>query len=104
MAMSLTIRYLKSRPAGKVTFRLPAAAAPDAASAHLVGEFNDWSETATPMQRLKNGSFKAVVELECGRSFRFRYLIDGDRWENDWEAHAYRPHPFGDGDNSEVQL
>jgi 1,4-alpha-glucan branching enzyme len=102
--MSLKIQYLKTRPVGKVTFRLPAAAAPDAASAHLVGEFNDWNEKATPMTRLKDGSFKAVLDLECGNSFSFRYLIDGNRWENDWEAHAYRPHPFGDGDNSVVEL
>ncbi len=102
--MSLKIQYLKSRPVGKVTFRLPGEAAPASKAVHLVGDFNDWSETATPMQQLKDGSYKTVVELEKDHSYRFRYLIDGDRWENDWEAHAYKPHPYGDGDDSVVDV
>ena len=102
--MSLKIQYLKSRPVGKVTFRLPADAAPEAATVHLVGEFNEWNESATPMTQLKDGSFKTVVELDRDRSYGFRYLIDGERWENDWDAHSYRPHPFGDGDNGVVDV
>ncbi len=102
--MSLNIQYLKSRPTAKVTFRLPAEAAPEAKSVHLVGEFNGWKRKATPMKQLKDGSFKAVVEVECERSYHFRYLIDGKVWTNDWDAHRYEPHPFGDGDNSVVDV
>jgi len=102
--MSVTVKYLKSKPVAKATFRLPAAAAPEAERVNLVGDFNAWSEKKTPMQRLKDGTFKAVLDLEAGRTYRFRYLIDGKRWENDWEAPRYEPHPFGDGDNSVVDL
>lgn len=102
--MSLEIRYLKSRPVGKVTFRLPAAAAPDAENVHLVGEFNDWNRKSCRMARLKDGSYKATLDLEVGRSYRYRYLINGETWENDWAAHHYEPSPMGDADDSVVDV
>jgi hemerythrin superfamily protein len=82
------------------TFRL----APDvvAGSVCVVGEFNDWSHTATPMDRDEEG-FVARVALRTGRAYRFRYLIDGERWENDWAADAYVPNEFG-GDDSVIDL
>ncbi|MBC8426018.1 isoamylase early set domain-containing protein [bacterium] len=102
--MSLNIRYLKSRPIGKVTFRLPGEAAPEAASVHLVGEFNGWNESATPMERLRDGSYKATLDLACGHTYRFRYLIDGETWENDWEAHRYEPTPIAGVEDSVVEV
>jgi 1,4-alpha-glucan branching enzyme len=102
--MSLEIRYLKSRPVCKVTFRLPAEAAPDAKTVHLVGEFNGWSTKKCPMTRLKDGAFKIALDLETGRAYRFRYLIDGKNWENDWEAHRYEPDPVVGVDNSVVEI
>ena len=49
------------------------------------------------MKRLANGSFKAVVKLAPGR-YRYRFLLDGERWENDWEAEGYVRNPFGTDD------
>jgi 1,4-alpha-glucan branching enzyme len=83
----------------KVTFEMPAQAGVNAA--HLCGEFNDWSSTATPMTRRKDGSFRVTVGLDPGRRYRFRYLIDGERWENDWAADDYVANDFG-GDDSVV--
>ncbi len=92
-------QYLKSRPVAKVTFRLPHEAAPEAHSVSLVGDFNSWHIDATPMKRLRDGSFTAVVELESGHEYRFRYLIEGSRWENDWRADRYAPNAFGSEDS-----
>jgi hypothetical protein len=36
-----------------------------------------------------------LVELESGKEYQFRYLINGETWENDFEADAYAPTPFG---------
>jgi 1,4-alpha-glucan branching enzyme len=83
-----------------VTFRLPHAAAD--AKVCVVGEFNDWSETADPMEHDGEG-FVAHISLAPGRTYRFRYLLDGVRWENDWEADAYVPNEFG-GDDSVLDL
>jgi 1,4-alpha-glucan branching enzyme len=68
----------------------------------VVGDFNDWSPTATPMQRSDDG-FVAEVLLHSGRTYRFRYLVDGERWENDWAADSYTPNEFG-GDDSVLDL
>jgi 1,4-alpha-glucan branching enzyme len=96
-------RYLKSRPVCKVTFTLPREAAPDAKTVTIVGDFNNWDHKATPMKRLKNGNFTVTFELERHREYQYRYLIDNNRWENDWKADRYEPNPYG-GDNSIVVL
>ena len=100
--MSLKKQYLKTRAVSKVTFRVPAEAAPEAASVSLVGEFNDWDPEATPMTRLKNGEFKVTMSLDIGREYRFRYLIDDETWENDWDADRYEASGFPDVENSVV--
>ncbi|RMG77178.1 MAG: glycoside hydrolase [Bacteroidetes bacterium] len=93
--MSLTKKYLKSKPVCKVTFSLPKVAAADAREVRLVGDFNDWNwEKGVKMKAQKN-EFKATVDLETGRKYQFRYCIDGEKWENDWSAEAYCPTPFG---------
>jgi 1,4-alpha-glucan branching enzyme len=94
--------YLKSRPACKVTFRLPKSAAGPAKRVHLVGDFNDWAPDATPLAKQKDGSFAATLELPVGRAYCFRYLVDGSRWENDWGADRYEPCGVGNDDNSVV--
>jgi 1,4-alpha-glucan branching enzyme len=83
-----------------VTFRLPAYVA--AADAFVVGDFNDWSPTATPMRRDESG-WCADVTLSLGRCYRFRYLLDGARWVNDWDADEYRANEYG-GEDSVVDL
>jgi 1,4-alpha-glucan branching enzyme len=55
------------------------------------------------MKMLKNGSFSLTVALDSGRSYRFRYLLDDGRWENDWEADAYAPNKF-DSEDSIVEV
>jgi len=91
--------YLKSRPTCKVTFRLPGDGVLAAESVTVAGEFNNWDIRATPMKRQKNGDFIVVLELERGREYRFRYCIDGDRWENDRHADRYKPNPYGGHDS-----
>jgi 1,4-alpha-glucan branching enzyme len=94
-------QYLKSRSVCRVTFMLPNAAALDSQQVALVGDFNNWSVKATPMKRIKNGGYSVNLDLEPGRGYRFRYFIDGCRWENDWNADRYEQNPYG-GDDSIV--
>lgn len=81
----------------QVTFELPADVR--ANEAHLCGEFNEWSPTATPMERQSDGGFATTVTLETGRRYRFRYLLDDEQWENDWAADDYVPNGFGSDDS-----
>jgi 1,4-alpha-glucan branching enzyme len=91
-------KFLKSKPVCKVTFYLPDSIEGD--TVYLVGDFNEWNEAETPMQQLKDGRYKVTLDLESGKEYQFRYLVDGE-WHNDWEADRYAPNPFS-GDNSVV--
>jgi hypothetical protein len=51
------------------------------------------------MKKMKNGSFTITLDLEPGREYQFRYLIDDVVWENDWNADKYTKSPYGDSDN-----
>ena len=84
-----------------ITFELPESCG--ARSATLCGDFNDWSAHAHPMTRLDDGGFRITLPLAAGRRWRFRYLLDGHRWENDWAADAYEPNAYG-GQDSVVDL
>ncbi len=100
--MSVKKRYLKSKPISKVTFCLPPELAKIANTAAVVGEFNNWDHDATPMTRLKSGDFKVTVDLEMGREYQYRFLLDGQHWENDFQADRYSPSGFEDAENSVV--
>ena len=100
--MSLKKQYLKSRPVCKVTFRLPAEAAQNAQSVHIVGEFNDWKAGAIPLKKLRDGTFTITLDLAPQHEYQFRYLINENTWENDWNADKYVPSPFGTAENSVV--
>ena len=39
--------------------------------------------------------FRTVVDLRASRRWRFRYVLDGERWENDWAADDYLPNSHG---------
>ncbi len=92
-------QYLKTKPICRVTFRLPKEGALSAETVTVAGEFNNWDEKATPMKLQKNGDFMVVLELGIGKEYRFRYCIDGGKWENDWCADKYEPNPFGGYDS-----
>ena len=100
--MSLKKKPLKSKPVCKVTFTLDKEQARDAATVHLVGEFNDWDIQAAPLRRQKDGSFTVTLDLDTGREYQFRYLINGEIWISDPEADKYAFSPFGDCENSVV--
>jgi 1,4-alpha-glucan branching enzyme len=82
----------------RVTFELPL---PDVAGrVNLVGEFNDWDESATRMCCAESPlCWRVTLELEAGRRYRFRYLVDGDEWLNDWYADDFAENPYGSYDS-----
>lgn len=80
-----------------ITFILPAEV--HAGTVALCGEFNNWSAEDTQLERGSDGSWRTIVALEPGRSYRYRYLLDGQRWENDRQAERYEPNAFGSTDS-----
>jgi len=99
--MGLQKRFDKKKPVCKVTFSLPAEAVNGAQKVMLLGDFNNWRPEEAIVLKAKNGAYTATVELEQGREYQFKYLIDNGIWENDWAADKYVPGPFG-AENSVV--
>ena len=82
----------------KTTFQI---SLPEADSVTLVGDFNGWSDTATPMKKTRTGVWKADLKLDEGE-YQFRYLVNENEWRNDEDAPAV-PNIFG-SENSVVSV
>ena len=103
--MGLKKKYLKSKPVCKVTFNLPKAEVKDAKKVSLVGEFNDWkAKKGDAMRKLKNGTFTHTMDLEVGKSYQYRYLVDGEQWINDPQADAYVSNGISQEQNCIVEV
>ena len=98
--MAIKKQFLKSKPVCKVTFTVPAE---EAKSVAVVGSFNEWNQKATPLKKLKNGSFKGTVDLDSGSSYEFRYLVDGE-YVNEQEADSLVWNDFAGAENSVLSL
>ena len=97
--MSIKKEYLNDYRKFRVTFILPRRIGKNAEKAQVVGEFNRWTHSATPMKKLKNGTFVAIIELPIYKEYQFRYLLDNKVWMNDSDADRFVPTPFGDSEN-----
>jgi 1,4-alpha-glucan branching enzyme len=102
--MSIRKQYFKSKSVCKVTFRIPEELGNSAKTAHIVGEFNNWNFFSTPMKKLKNGAFTTTLDLERGKEYQFRYLLDKNIWENDGDADKSVSTPYGDSVNSVIVI
>lgn len=89
--------YSKIGDSVKVVFELPSDV--EGKTVYLVGDFNDWK----PVQQMERAGecWHCAIELEPGREYQFRYLVDGETWLNDPAADKYVPNPFG-SENSVV--
>jgi 1,4-alpha-glucan branching enzyme len=56
--------------------------APRAGHVSLVGDFNDWDQSATPMTRSSDGSWTVSLPIEPGRHV-YAFVLDGTRWMPD---------------------
>jgi|RhiMetdeSRZDD1v2_1073273.scaffolds.fasta_scaffold2304805_2 1,4-alpha-glucan branching enzyme len=91
-------KFLKTKC--KVTFELPEGIE-GADEVYLVGDFNNWDEQATKMEKKRGNHFSITLDLEPEREYQYRFLVNGKDWHNDWDADKYVPNPFS-GDNSVI--
>ena len=69
--------------------------APAATEVSLVGDFNDWSAAATPMELVAdNRVWSVTIPLNAGR-YRYAFLVNGDTWLSDPSAPPMRDDEFG---------
>lgn len=84
----------------KVTFSLPPEI--EAEVIALCGEFNDWSSDDVKLARDPQGRWRTTISLEPGRSYRYRYLLDGCRWENNGTLTTTSPTPMAETTRSSL--
>ncbi len=99
--MSFKKQLLKTKDVCKATFTLTQNEVKNADTVHIVGEFNDWNKTASPLTKFKNGNFKITINLEKGKEYQFKYIVDGNNWINDNKADSYVSNNFS-GENSVI--
>ncbi|MBE2280079.1 MAG: isoamylase early set domain-containing protein [Ignavibacteriaceae bacterium] len=103
--MSIKKQYIKNSNVCKVTFRIPKEEGKAYKAASVVGDFNNWDAAKGEMSKLKkDGSFSAMLELESGKSYQYRYVLDGSNWLNDAEADGYVTSTFVSVQNCVLDL
>lgn len=102
--MSLKKQFLKSKPVCKVTFNLASDLVEGAKKVSILGDFNNWDPKETDMRKLKDGSFTKTLDLEVGKEYQFRYLVDETNWVNDTEADKYVPSGIAAEENGVISL
>jgi hypothetical protein len=65
-----------------VAFAVPASVG--GSYVDVVGEFLCWVPML--MDKRSDGSFVATIQLDAGHCWRYRLLVDGERWLDDWEG------------------
>ena len=68
----------------------------------LVGDFNDWTIDAEPMERIDDGTFHLARALPVGRRFQYRFVVNGQDWYTDPNAEEFEPDGYG-GENAVVR-
>jgi len=103
--MPISKKYLKTKPICKVNFKVPAEIGINHKMAFVLGSFNDWNKTAHRMKKLvKDGSFSIIIDLEVGKDYEFKYLLDSDVWLNDDSADGQKTTHYGDSSNSIISV
>lgn len=76
----------------EIIFTLPGEALEGATEAVVLGDFNNWTPGHEfELKRQEDGSFKTTVQLEEGKTYQYRFLLNSGRWQNDYNAQDYVP-------------
>ena len=80
----------KFEPGKKVVFSLEA---PGANKVMLVGDFNNWDDSSTPLRKVKSSKWERELQLTSGR-YEYKFVVDGN-WVNDPKNSATVWNTFG---------
>jgi len=72
----------------KVSFALPDEH-PHATRAYVAGTFNDWDPKANPLIHRSNATHSAVITLDKGKRYAYRYVTEDGIWFNADDADEY---------------
>lgn len=88
--------YTPKRTVCKVKFSIPGEWADKEVA--VAGDFNDWDTRSDKLEK-NNNKWETILRVKPNQTYRFKYLIDGEHWENDDSADAYEPNEFGTEDS-----
>jgi 1,4-alpha-glucan branching enzyme len=92
----VTKEFTPKRTICKVTLSVPAEWANKKVA--VAGDFNNWDTKADKLKKKKD-SWETTLRLKPENEYKFKYYIDGERWENDAAADKYVPNEFGTEDS-----
>lgn len=73
-----------------VLFSLPAEALTGANKICVLGDFNDWKSSKEFELKIQpDGSASTTITLEAGKEYKYRFLINDEKWVNDYHAERY---------------
>lgn len=75
---------------------------PDASEVFLVGGFNSWDNSATPMEKTEDGVWTYSMDFNIADTIQYKFYADGE-WVTDEAAPAFKDDGFG-GKNSYLDL
>ena len=102
--MGIKKQYLKKDGVCKTTFSLKSDNE-KIETVRILGDFNNWDRNCEPMKNNKIGGFSQVINLESGKSYQFRYLINNSVWEDEPDADTFVPNGVEAGEyNSLIRL
>jgi 1,4-alpha-glucan branching enzyme len=93
--MSIKKQFVKTKPVCKVTFSVEAK---EAIEASVIGDFNNWNPEEGSLNKLKNGTFKGVFNIDKDASYEFKYVIDG-AFVNEADADFFLWNEFAGNEN-----
>ena len=66
--------------------------APQAQSAFIAGDFNQWHPCSHPLKADAKGAWRISFRLKPGR-YQYRFIVDG-KWQNDPACSSFVENPF----------
>lgn len=98
--MSIIKNYVPAKGICKVTFSYPTAEG--VKSVQVLGDFNNWDSNAAPKMKKSKDEFSTAIELAAGKTYEFRYLLNDEKWDNDFNADKYVSSPYAGINNSVI--
>lgn len=89
----------RSADPGKVTVHFEIPGTIWAEQINLVGDFNGWNLENLSFRHDRAGNWVIELDLEVGREYRFRYLLGGREWRDEWQADKFVPNDYGSYDS-----
>ena len=65
----------------------------------LAGEFNGWDPKRAVFERLSGGLWRIALDAPVAGRYRYKFLVDGERWIEDPGNGAKEPDPYGGFDS-----